>query len=112
MATCFLMLRGTCRGRHFDRVTDEDKHWIITSTIDKEFGPGTTSSVSDYKDNIHWFQAVSDDAFIFNIHILGVTPKCPKQTGRVYVDPNGEKIEGGKIRARVIDHDEADKLYG
>ena len=33
-------------------------------------------------------------------------------TGRVYVDPNGEKLEGGTIRARLIEHDEADKLYG
>ena len=35
----------------------------------------------------------------------------PYRTG-VYVDPNGEKIEGGKIRARLTDHEEMTKLYG
>jgi len=112
MATCFLMLRGRCRGRHYDRLADEKEHMIITPTIDKEFGPGGTSSISDVKDNVHWFQAATDSAFIFNIHLMGVSKTNKTPSGRVYVDPNGEKIEGGKIRARLIDHGEADKLYG
>jgi hypothetical protein len=36
----------------------------------------------------------------------------PKSPGRVYVDPNGEKIEGGRIRAKLMDHDSSTKLYG
>ena len=48
---------------------------------------------------------------MFNIHVNGL-PGNPKSPGRVYIDPNGEKIEGGKIRARLIDHDESNKLYG
>ena len=36
----------------------------------------------------------------------------PGKTGRVYIDPNGEKIAGGRIKARKIDHKEADRLYG
>src|SRR6185295_3430577 len=84
---------------------------IITPTIDKEFGPGGASSVSDVKDNVHWFEALTDSAFVFNIHVNGLKTN-PKSPGRVYVDPNGEKIEGGKIRARVLDHDETKKLYG
>jgi hypothetical protein len=111
MATAFLMLKGDCRGRHYERVADEKAHLIVAPTIDKTFGPGGTSTISDQKDNVHWFQALTDDAFIFNIHLMGVT-KGGKTPGRVYIDPNGEKIEGGKIRARLIDHVEADKLYG
>lgn len=112
MATAFLVLKGQLRGRHYERLANEPKHMIITPTIDREFGPGGASSISDYKDNVHWFRALSDSAFVFNIHVLGVTPGSKYPTGRVYVDPDGEKLEGGKIRARVIDHDEADKLYG
>jgi hypothetical protein len=112
MATCFLMLQGRCRGRHYDRLADEKEHLIITPTIDQEFGPGGTSSISDVKDNVHWFQATTDAAFIFNIHVMGVSKGSKKVSSRVYVDPNGEKVEGGKIRARLIDHDEADRLYG
>lgn len=111
MATAFLVVGGQCRGRHYDRIADEKDHLIIAPTIDKEFGLGGTSSISDVKDNIHWFEALTDSAFVFNIHVNGLKSN-PKSPGRVYVDPNGEKIEGGKIRARRSDHDEMTKLYG
>ena len=111
MATAFLVLHGQCRGRHYDRLADEKGFMIIAPTIDKEFGPGGASSISDVKDNVHWFEALSDSAFVFNIHVDGLKSN-PKSAGRIYVDPNGEKIEGGKIRAKVLDHDECTKLYG
>jgi hypothetical protein len=111
MATAFLVVRGRCRGRHFDRLADEKEHMIITPTIDKEFPSGGASSISDYKDNVHWFEALTDSAFVFNIHVMGL-PGNSKNAGRVYIDPVGEKLEGGRIRARLIDHEEATKLYG
>jgi len=33
-------------------------------------------------------------------------------TGRVYVDPNGEKLSGSKIRAPRIGYKQAHELYG
>jgi hypothetical protein len=111
MATAFLVLQGQCRGRHYDRIADEKGFMIIAPTIDKEFGPGGASSISDMKDNVHWFEALTDSAFIFNIHVDALKSN-PKSPGRVYVDPNGEKIEGGKIRGKLLDHDECTKLYG
>ncbi|HVR84584.1 MAG TPA: hypothetical protein VMU54_09750 [Planctomycetota bacterium] len=111
MATAFLVLQGQCRGRHYDRLADEKGFMILAPTIDREFGPGGTSSVSDVKDNVHWFEALSDSAFVFNIHVMGLKTN-PKSPGRVYVDPNGEKIEGGKIRGKILDHEECTKLYG
>jgi len=111
MATAFLVLQGKCRGRHYDRVADEKDFMIIAPTIDQEFGPGGASSISDVKDNVHWFEALTDSAFVFNIHVMGLKTN-PKSPGRVYVDPNGEKVEGGKIRVKLLDHDECTKLYG
>ena len=110
MATAFLILKGKLRGRHYERIEDQKTHMIIEPTIDREFGPGGTSTVSDKKDNIHWFKALEDGSFIFNIHVLGLQSR--KRSGRVYVDPNGEKLEGGRIRGRRINHGEATKLYG
>ena len=112
MATAFIVLRGNFHGRHYDRLTDEKEHMIIKPTIDAKFGPGKTSSISDVKDNVHWFKAEDEPAFIFNIHVLGVDPKAPKKTGRVYVDPFGEKLDDGLIRARLISSDEAHKRFG
>jgi hypothetical protein len=112
MATAFLILKGEFRGRHFDRVEDEDEHIIIKPTIDRKFTVGECSTVSDYKDNVHWFQALDEPAFIFNIHVMGINPDNSEPTGRIYIDPNGEKLKGGLIRAPRIESDEAHKLYG
>ena len=112
MATAFLILGGELHGRHYDRVEDEKEHIIIRPTIDRSFGAGEFSSVSDYKDNIHWFKATSDVAYIFNIHVLDARPKNDLPTGRVYLNPNGEKLKDGLIRAPRIGHTESHKLFG
>ena len=111
MATAFLVLTGEFHGRHYNRLEDKDDHLIIEPTIDSKFTVGDYSTVSDHKDNIHWFKATSETAYIFNIHVLNVDP-TNKRSGRVYVDPNGEKLSDGTIRARRIKHTEAYKLYG
>jgi len=112
MATAFIVLKGNFHGRHYDRVADEKKHMIIKPTIDAKFGPGKTSSISDVKDNVHWFKAEDEPAYIFNIHVLGLKSASGKGTGRVYVDPNGEKLDDGLIRAPVVDYKKAHQLYG
>jgi hypothetical protein len=112
MATAFLVLKGRLRGRLYDRLADEPAHLILAPTIDREFVAGGASTISDKKDNVHWFESLVDESFIFNIHVLGVSPGLGKRTGRVYVDPAGERIEGGRIRARLVDEAEVDRLYG
>ena len=82
---------------------------VITPTVDRNVKAGDFSSISDEKDNVHWFKTESDEGYIFNIHILGLTTGS---SGRVYVDPKGEKISGGRIRARKIGAAEATDLYG
>jgi hypothetical protein len=112
MATAFLILKGDLRGRHYDRVRDEPGYMLIRPTIDRKFTPGECSTISDFKDNVHWFQALTEPAFIFNLHVMDVNPNPVNPTGRVYVDPAGEKIAGGLTRARRIGYKEANDLYG
>jgi hypothetical protein len=109
MATAFLVLKGEFHGRCYDRLEDDREHMILRPTIDRTFGKGSVSTVSDVKDNVHWFRATTDGSYIFNIHVMSVKPG---KTGRVYVDPTGEKLSDGRLRCRKIDHTEADKLYG
>jgi hypothetical protein len=111
MATAFLILKGSFRGRHYDRLEDIGEHFIIRPTIDREFALGEHSTVSDHKDNIHWFTATSERAFIFNIHVMNVDPD-KKNTGRVYLDPNGEQLSENRIKARRVTAGEVYKLYG
>lgn len=112
MATAFLILQGDLRGRHYDRLADEPQHYLIRPTIDRTFGPGECSTVSDYKDNVHWFQASSPTAFILNIHVLDVNPNEAQPTGRLYLDPEGEKLADGTIRARRISYQESNRRFG
>ncbi len=110
MATGFVILAGTFHGRHYDRLEDDKQHMIIRPTIDRKFGLAEYSTVSDQKDNVHWFKATSETGFIFNIHVLNVEES--RKSGRVYVDPDGEPIAGGNIRAKKISAVDAYKLYG
>ena len=111
MATSFLILGGEFHGRHYDRLQDGDDHMIIKPTIDSTFGKGDFSTISDFKDNVHWFTAKSNTGFIFNIHVLNIDPKI-KKNGRVYIDPDGEKLAGGKIKAMKMKSTEAHHKYG
>lgn len=113
MATAFLILKGEFRGRLFDRVQDVGEDLIlIRPTVDKTFGVGEPSTISDEKDNVHWFEGLSETAFLFNIHVMNITPGKPEATGRVYLNPQGEKTKDGLIRAPRIRYDESVKLFG
>jgi hypothetical protein len=110
MATAFLVLKGDFAGKHYDRMRDGKDHMIIKPTIDGRFKAGGCTTISDHKDNIHWFKCASDVGFIFNIHVLNLV--AGKRSGRVYVDPKGEKIGGGLLKARKLKTQEAYDLYG
>lgn len=112
MATAFLILQGELEGKHYDRLADEPRHYIIRPTIDRKFSPGECSTVSDYQDNVHWFKATSPTAFILNIHVLDVLPGNSEPTGRLYLDPQGEKLDDGTIRAPRLTYREANQRYG
>jgi hypothetical protein len=112
MATGFLVLKGSLRGRHYDRVEDHKDHYIIKPTIDRSFVVGEFSTVSDHKDNVHWFTAESETAFIFNIHVNNTDPGNSKPPGRVYIDPLGEKLAGGLIKAPKVTYGKVNQMYG
>jgi hypothetical protein len=112
MATGFLVLKGSFRGRHYDRIEDHADHYIIRPTLDREFQPGQFSTISDHKDNVHWFTNQSETGFIFNVHVVETNPENPKRPGRVYVDPMGEKLAGGLIKAPKISYGKVNQLYG
>ncbi|MGQ0633711.1 MAG: hypothetical protein ACT4QC_03795 [Planctomycetaceae bacterium] len=112
MATAFLILKGEFHGRHYDRIENQPDHMILRPTIDRKFAVGECSTVSDFKDNVHWFTALSETAFLFNIHVVGVNAENADPTGRLYVDPQGEMLTGGLIRAKRLDYETANQLYG
>lgn len=97
MVSGFVVLRGRWRGRHYEKLESHPEHLIIRPTIDRGFGPGELSTISDHRDNVHWFEAESDAAFIFNIHVGGYDRRLPP--GREYLDPERPIDGDGTIRA-------------
>lgn len=112
MCTGFIVLKGKWEGKHYDRVETDKDHYLIKPTIDREFEAGDLSTISDHKDNVHWFKAVSDVGFIFNVHVVGYDPSIKENSGRLYLDPEGEKVKGGLIRAAKMTSEECHKKYG
>jgi hypothetical protein len=112
MSTGFIVLKGSFQGRHYDRVEDHKEHYLIQPTLDRTFAPGEPSTISDNKDNVHWFTATTETAFIFNVHFTGYNVQSKKSPRRVYVDPQGEKTASGLIVAKKISSAECHKKYG
>jgi hypothetical protein len=112
MTSMHMVLKGNAHAWQYERVRDEPQHLIIKPTIDSLLVEGNISTVSDEKNNIHWFKAMTEPVFMFNIGVFGVKPE-KSFTGRDYIDPaNGEKLKDGLIRAKRIEVKEAYKLYG
>lgn len=112
MCTGFIVLKGTFRGRHYDRMETEPEHYLIRPTIDRTFKPGELSTISDHKDNVHWFEALSEPGFVFNIHVIGYDPSIKDPSGRLYLDPLGEPVAGGLIRAKQLTYVECNEKFG
>lgn len=112
MCTGFIILKGTFAGKHYDRVEDNKDHYLIKPTIDRAFKPGEVSTISDHRDNVHWFKCDSDTGFVFNIHVNGYDPTNKKNSSRVYIDPEGEKTAAGLIVAKKVTSAECHKKYG
>jgi hypothetical protein len=112
MTSMHMMLKGQAHGWQFERVSDEGQYVTIKPTHDAVLEVGTVTTVSDQRNNVHWFKTLSEPVFMFNIGVFGLD-SSKKFSGRDYVDPlGGEKLKDGLIRARLIEMKEAYKLYG
>lgn len=110
MASAHLVLKGEFALKHYDKIEEEKDHLIIKPTIDKTAKTGSASSISDQRDNIHWFVATTETAFTFDVIMLDLN-------GEKYDIHNldiraGEKIAGDLIRAKKLDVETALKKYG
>jgi hypothetical protein len=111
-ATMHMVLSGEAHARHFERVSDDEHSMVIRPTHDLMLGVGVPTTISDQRDNVHWFKALTGPVFMFNIGVFGVNPKL-SFSGRDYVDPSGgESLSDGTMRVRRIEMKEAYRLYG
>jgi hypothetical protein len=123
LVSSFLVLQGELRGRHFDRLRDEEDSMAIAATSDRVFRPGDFSTVTQGRNNVHWFTARTDHSFILDIGVADLAPAGTMhplegqqrgKTGRIYVDVDRcvAGVPGAVAKARRLTETEAYRRYG
>lgn len=113
MTSMHMPIGGRVHGWHFDRISDEANHLVLKPTMNKPLSLGEVTTISDEKDNVHWFKPVSNVAYTFNIGVYEIDPQIKFSGRQFYLDAaHGEKIEGGNLRVKKINSQEAYKIYG
>lgn len=112
MVSGHLVIHGSLRVRHYERVRDEPGHLVLRPTIDRESRPGWSTTVSDHKDNVHWLVATSAVAATFDVIVAGLDPGRPTEF-MDFVDPRrAEPLADGTMRAPRLGADEVFARYG
>lgn len=110
MASAHLALQGEMHLRHYEKIRKEEGHLIIRPTIDKTVAIGECSSISDEKDNVHWFVANTETAFTFDVIVLGLNnAQYDIHNLDMY---EGQDLHDGTMRVPVLDVETALKKYG
>jgi len=110
MASAHLILKGELHLRHYEKIGQEDKNLIIKPTVDKIAKLGESSSISDEKDNIHWFIANTENAFTFDVIMLDLNNK-PYDIHNIDIFEK-QDLANGTLRVPILDVETALKKYG
>ena len=110
MASSHLVLKGEFDLRHFEKILQEDNHLIVQPTIDRVASTGSVSSISDEKDNVHWFIAKEEANYTFDVIMLDLNDK---HYDILNLDMDAaQKVNGTQLRVPILDVDTALKKYG
>jgi hypothetical protein len=112
MASAFLCVSGDFHVRLFDRLEHDDESMVVRNTVEEtKAGVGTWSSISDYRNNVHWLTANSDNCFLFTCKLIRVEDDR-KFHGRINIDLRAPKTIGADTyRARKISFAESKEYY-
>lgn len=110
MASAHLVLQGDFSLKHYDKLRQEENHLICKPTIDKQIHQGDFSTISDERDNIHWFIADTPAAFTFDVIMLDLNQASYDIHNLDILD--AEFIGEGLMRAPILDVERALKKYG
>ncbi len=110
MASAHLILKGEMHLRHYEKIGAEGNNLIIKPTVDRVARAGDNSSISDEKDNVHWFIANSESAFTFDVIMLDLNNK-PYNIHNLDIDARVD-LSDGSIRVPILNVDSALNKYG
>ncbi len=127
LVSSFIVLKGNVHARHFNRIRDVEDMVFVEPSLDEMFTPGQCSTVSDIKDNVHWFTALDEGTFMFDFGVGNLDPhRVPAKTetlasnegrthkdSRIFLDINHPiSRSNGSIAVPRIDRQEAYRIYG
>jgi hypothetical protein len=112
MVSQHIVLKGELHGRHFERLRDEPEHLVLRATIDRTFRPGDSSSISEQRDNVHWFVTRSERAYTLDAIVSNIDPSRGYSHQIDFVDPDRAEQDGDALRVRRLGYSEAMRLYG
>lgn len=110
MTSCHRVLKGSLLLRQYDRLRDEGDCMFIRQTVEEKALPGSFSSISDDKNNIHWLVAETPRAFTFDVIVADYNKK-PTEIDNIDID-GGTKTSEGYLRVRKLGVREALARYG
>lgn len=117
LVSAHLVLRGQMRVRTFDRIQDLEQSILIQPTDDRTAGPGHTVSMSDDRNNVHWFEGVSDVSVSFDVPVANIAPekayRHPAEAyNQIYLDPRVPARADRRIEAPIIKFKESVRRFG
>ncbi|HVE82347.1 MAG TPA: hypothetical protein VND93_05855 [Myxococcales bacterium] len=117
LVSAHLVLKGQIRARTFNRLQDLERSILIQPTGDRTLGPGHTVSMSDDRDNVHWFEGASDVSVSFDVPVGDISPgKAYRQPAEVYnqiyLDPTVAARADGRIEAPILKFRESVQKFG
>jgi hypothetical protein len=116
LVTAHLIVHGRLRTRTFDRVVDEPGRMLLRPTRDEHCDVGSTITMSDERDNVHWFVAEGGPAFTLDVGAIAPTfsdhLNGTGRDGRIYLDPTAGRRADGLIEAVVIDQSTSRARFG
>lgn len=110
MTSCHRVLKGEFLVKQYDRIKDEGNFMFIKQTIEETGKPGSFSSVSDDKNNIHWLVANSPKAFTFDVIVTDLQKKTTEIDN---IDMFAAvQLGGGLLKVKKLNVTEALRKYG
>jgi hypothetical protein len=110
MASAHLILNGEMHLRHYEKIEQDRQNLIIKPSIDQIAKVGESSSISDEKDNVHWFIANTETAFTFDVIMLDLNDKhYDIHNLDIY---ESEDLKNGTLKVPILDVHTALKKYG
>lgn len=110
MASAHVILKGEMHLRHYEKVEQDGQNLIIKPSVDRIAKIGESSSITDEKDNVHWFIANTETAFTFDVIMLDLNNKSYDiHNLDIY---ESEDLKNGMLKAPILDVQTALKKYG